>query len=243
MKKEHYLWHSSRLDREMGIAVYGHWGPPLLAFPTSGGDQWEQENQGMIRVLEEYIDAGRVKIFAVNSVNDASFYNKAAHPFHRSYVQRQYDAYVRDEAIPFIQEHCRTPGIPLATMGESFGAYHAVNTLLKHPDVVRRCFGLSGLYDMRQFMDGAYDDNFYFNNPVDYLASLSDPGILSQLAGCDIHIATGSGPWEDSTGSYRLSEVLASRGIRHHLDDWGEQGGHDWAYWHHQMREYIRKLF
>jgi enterochelin esterase-like enzyme len=27
------------------------------------------------------------------------------------------------------------------------------------------------------------------------------------------------------------------------LDDWGMQGGHDWAYWHHQMREYIRKLF
>ena len=60
-------------------------------------------------------------------------------------------------------------------MGASLGAYHAANTLLKHPDVVKRCFALSGVYDMKRFMDGAYDDNFYFNNPVDYLANLSRP--------------------------------------------------------------------
>ena len=24
-------------------------------------------------------------------------------------------------------------------------------------------------------MDGDYDDNFYFNNPVDYMANLGDP--------------------------------------------------------------------
>jgi len=32
---------------------------------------------------------------------------------------------------------------------------------------------------MRRFMNGLYDDNFYFNNPVDYLSNLSDPGITS----------------------------------------------------------------
>ena len=34
-----------------------------------------------------------------------------------------------------------------------------------------------------------YDDNFYFHNPVDYLANLSDPWILEQLASCDIRLA------------------------------------------------------
>jgi esterase/lipase superfamily enzyme len=125
-------------------------------------------------------------------------------------------------------------------MGASLGAYHAANTLFKHPDVVKRCFALSGVYDMKRFMNGEYDDNFYFNNPVDYMANLSDPWMLGQLATCDIHIATGSGPWEQSGESYRLSQILASRGIRHHLDDWGPLGGHDWVYWKHQMREYLR---
>jgi esterase/lipase superfamily enzyme len=88
-----------------------------------------------------------------------------------------------------------------------------------------------------------YDENTYFNNPVDYLAGLSDPHTLWQLSQCDIHIATGSGPWERSGPSYRLSEILAGKGIRHSLDDWGQQGGHDWPYWHHQMWEYVSRLF
>jgi esterase/lipase superfamily enzyme len=88
-------------------------------------------------------------------------------------------------------------------------------------------------------MDGAYDDNFYFNNPVDYLSNLSDPSALAALASCEIHIATGTGPWEQSGESYRLSGILQSRGIRHHLDDWGPQGGHDWPYWKNQLRKYL----
>jgi esterase/lipase superfamily enzyme len=96
---------------------------------------------------------------------------------------------------------------------------------------------------MRQFMNGAYDENFYFNNPVDYLPNLNDPWVYEHLASCDIHIATGHGPWENSGPSYHLSSILSRKGIRHHLDDWGPVGGHDWAYWKHQMREYLAGLF
>ncbi len=188
----------------MGTVVYGHWGPPLLGFPTSAGDEWELEGQGLVESLSPLIDAGRVKFFSINSVNSAGFYNKSAHPFHRSWVQSQFDAYVRYEVVPFIQDNCQSRDIAISTMGASFGAYHAANTLFKHPDVVRRCFALSGVYDIKNFMNGMYDDNTYFNNPVDYLSNLSDGNLMAQLSQCDIHIATGSGPWENSgpsTGS------------------------------------------
>jgi esterase/lipase superfamily enzyme len=92
-------------------------------------------------------------------------------------------------------------------------------------------------------MDGMYDDSTYFNNPVDYLANLSDPSVLGRLAQCDIHVATGCGPWENSGPSYRLSGILNGKGIRHSLDDWGAQGGHDWPFWKHQMWEYVTRLF
>src|SRR2546429_5693679 len=45
-------------------------------------------------------------------------------------------------------------------------------------------------------------------------------------------------PYPTLFRSYRLSEVLSGKGIRHSLDNWGPQGGHDWPYWKHQMREY-----
>jgi esterase/lipase superfamily enzyme len=243
MKVEHHVWHTSRLGRDMGIRVYGHWGSPVLVFPTSGGDEWEFERQGMLDALGRHVDGGKVKLFCVNSVNNQSWYDKDAHPRHRSYVQAMYDAYVAEEVVPFVHSHCQSPGIGITTTGASFGAYHAVNSLLKHPQMFRRCLGLSGVYDLRRFMDGDYDDNFYFNNPVDYVQSLSDPWFLEQLAQNDIRLVTGNGPFEDSRPSYQLSGVLWARGIRHSVDDWGPDGGHDWPYWKRQLDEYFSQMY
>ena len=243
MHREYHRWHTGRLGREMGIQVYGHYGLPVVVFPTSEGDEWEYEGQGMIGALTHHIDGGRVKMFSVNSINKDSWNNENAHPRHRSYMQAMYDAYIALEVAPFIYDHCRTPGMPITTTGSSFGAYHAANTLLKHPDIFKRCLALSGMYDVRRLMDGDYDDNCYFNNPVDYMASLTDPYYLHHLHGCDIHLATGTGPWEDSGPSYALSEVLKKRGIPHSVDDWGPEGGHDWPHWKYQMDLYVGRLF
>jgi esterase/lipase superfamily enzyme len=242
MHFERHGWHSPRLGRGMGIAVYGHYGAPIVVFPTSGGDEYEYAGQGMIGALAPWIDAGRVKFFCVSSVNNQSWLDKAAHPRHRSYMQAMYDAYIAEEVVPFIHQHCQTAGIGITTTGASFGAYHAANSLLKHPDKFKRCLAQSGVYDIRRYMDGDNDDNCYFNNPVDYVANLSDPWYFGHLASCDIRLVTGSGPWEDKGPTYRLSEVLAARGIGHSVDDWGPDGGHDWPYWKRQMSEYLERL-
>src|SRR6476661_2503216 len=112
MKREYHRWHSPRLGFDMGAVVYGHWGPPLLGFSIS-----------------DFIDSGKVKFFSVNSINGLSFYNRGAHPFHRSYVQSVFDSYLRSEVVPFIFDNCKTRWIGISTMGASFGAYHAANTL------------------------------------------------------------------------------------------------------------------
>jgi esterase/lipase superfamily enzyme len=240
MHIEHHHWHSPRLGHELGIAVFGHWGPPLLAFPTSHGDEWELERNNLIAALGEYVDGGRVKIFCVGSNNHDSFLNRGAHPSHRSWRQRMFDDYIRSEVIPFIHSHCQSPGIAITTTGMSLGAYHAANTLFRYPHLVKRCYALSGVYDLKSRMDGGYDENFYFHNPVDYLSNLTDPWFFEQYTTCDIHLATGTGPWEDSSATYTLSSVLSRKGIPHHLDDWGPRGGHDWPYWKDQLHEYLR---
>jgi esterase/lipase superfamily enzyme len=150
-----------------------------------------------------------------------------------------WDEYVRDEVIPFVHASCQTPGIPITTMGASLGAYHAANTLFRYPHLVKRCYGLSGIYDLRRFMDGQYDENFYYHNPLDYMANLKDPWYVEQLATCEIRLITGSGPFEESRHTYAFSGVLARRGIRHHVDDWGPKGGHDWPYWREMIRAYV----
>jgi esterase/lipase superfamily enzyme len=242
MQREAHYWYSHRLGRDMGVVVFGHYGPPMIAFPTTGGDEWEYERQGVIGAIAGPIADGRVKVFCVNTNNSDSFGNSGAHPRHRSYMQAQYDAYIVEEVMPFVRASCRSQDIGMWVMGASLGGYHAANTILKHPDVVKRCFALSGVYDMRRFMNGDYDDNFYFNNPVDYMSNMSDAWTLHHLSSCDIHLATGTGPWERPEEAYRLSGILASRGVRHSLDDWGGQGGHDWPYWRRMMAEYTNHI-
>jgi esterase/lipase superfamily enzyme len=117
MKREYHRWYSHRLGMELGVIVYGHYGQPLLGFPTSAGDEGELEGQSMIGALSDFIDAGRLKFFTVNSINGYSFYNKGAHPFHRSYVQSVFDSYLREEVVPFIWDNCQSSGIAISTMG------------------------------------------------------------------------------------------------------------------------------
>jgi esterase/lipase superfamily enzyme len=240
MRTEHHVWYSPRMGHDMGVAVFGHWGTPLLAFPTSHGDEWEMQRGGMIAALAEFVEAGRVKIFCVGSNNHESFLNRSAHPFHRSWRQRMFDEYIRAEVVPLIHASCQSGDLPIATVGASLGAYHAANSLFRYPDVFKACYALSGIFDLRRFMDGLSDDNFYFHNPVDYVANLHDRWVYEQLASCEIRLVTGSGPWEQSHYSYAFSAVLAQQNIRHHLDDWGPRGGHDWPFWRDEMREYLR---
>ena len=84
---------------------------------------------------------------------------------------------------------------------------------LQHPDRVKRCYALSGIYDMRDSMDGMYDDNFYFNNPVDYMANQNDPWFLHQYGSCDIRLVTGTGPWENSGPTYDMSRCSRAAGL------------------------------
>jgi esterase/lipase superfamily enzyme len=73
------------------------------------------------------------------------------------------------------------------------------------------------------------------------MANMDDPHVRGLLAGCEIRLSTGHGPYEDKGPTYRMSEVLRGKGIAHSLDDWGSMGGHDWPYWKHQMREYLSR--
>ena len=243
MHRERHGWYSHRVGKHMNVNVYGHYGLPLLAFPTSQGDERELEGQGLIDSMGWFIDQGRVKVYCVDTVNNESWYNKNAHPRHRSWMQVKYDEYLAQELVPFIHWHTSSPGITITTTGASFGAYHAANMLLKHPDLVRRCIAMSGVYDIRSFMDGDYDDNTYFNNPVDYISNLSDPWYYDQYRRCEIRFTTGHGPYENSGPTYRFSEILSSKGIPHWVDNWGADGGHDWPYWKKQMDAYLNGMF
>jgi len=96
---------------------------------------------------------------------------------------------------------------------------------------------LSGSFDISSFFDGYHDDNIYFNSPFEYLPNTTDPLKYNRMA-----IILGTGKWDNTRHeSYRLSEILNSKGIKHWLDD-GKWRGHDWNYWRDMLPYYLSKL-
>jgi esterase/lipase superfamily enzyme len=121
--------------------------------------------------------------------------------------------------------------------GPSFGAYHALNFALHRPDLVQRVLGMGGLYDIRRFTDGYYDDNVYFNNPIDCLANEHDAGRLAELRKREIILAVGQA--DPLPGiNQQLSGVLWGKGIWHALRI---QDGfaHDWPIWARMLPLYV----
>ena len=175
MHRDHHRWYSHRLNRDMGVAVYGHYGMPILAFPTSMGDEWEQEGQGMIRHSARTSTRGESASSASTACRAIRSPTRARTPSIAAGCRRNTTPMWRTKSSPS-STPCAGPRHPDRYLGASLGAYHAANTLFKHPDHVKRCYALSGVYDMRDSMDGMYNDNFYFNNPVDYMANQNTHG-------------------------------------------------------------------
>ena len=60
MERELSSWFSPALDKEMPMAVYGHYGLALLLVPTAGADYLEYERFNLIEAIAPFIEAGRV---------------------------------------------------------------------------------------------------------------------------------------------------------------------------------------
>jgi esterase/lipase superfamily enzyme len=97
---------------------------------------------------------------------------------------------------------------------------------------------MSGAFDMKPFMNGYYDDEFYFNNPVDYVPNISDPWFLDQYARMKIVLAVGD--HDICLGeNLRMAHILGSKGISHWLDVWTGGERHDWPLWHRMANKFF----
>src|SRR5438552_18532684 len=102
------VWRSPSLNRQMEIVTYGDYGFPLLLFPTAAADFLEYERFQLIDAIQDLIEAGRVKVFSINSINRDSRLNKQVHPHDKGIRQAQYNQYISREVVTFICNSCRS---------------------------------------------------------------------------------------------------------------------------------------
>ena len=219
----------------MELLVFGHAGARVIVFPTSMGRFFQWEDFGMVGELADQIDAGDLQLYCVDSVDSESWYAKQLPPAERALRHNQYDSYILREVLPFSQERNANPF--LITIGTSFGAYHAVNFALRHPELVDRTIGLSGLYNIKRFTEGFSDEDVYFNNPPEFIRNEHDDVRLAALRKVDIILAIGRDD-PSCSDNERFSAVLWEKNIWHAFRIW-DGWAHDWPWWKQMIRHYI----
>ncbi|HUQ66597.1 MAG TPA: hypothetical protein VM101_10600 [Flavitalea sp.] len=236
-------WYSRCLQKEMPVAVYGHYGVALLLIPTAAADFLEYERFELIQALQPFIDGGKIKVFSIDSINKESWMNYSAHPLHKTYMHNQWNYYVYDEVMPFIKNNT-SQDTPVYSCGASFGALHCANLFFKRPDLLNGCIPMSGVYELTEYTRGYFDDDVYFNSPMHYVPNLHDDSILEQIRKSNhIHLLSGSGEYEEPGSGERFAGILLNKGISYELDIWGPEWRHDWNTWKAMLPHYIGTRF
>ena len=232
---EHYQrWYSSNLGADLEMLVFGDRGYPLILFPTTKGRYYQNKDEGMIESARWFVEEGLVKIYCPDSIDHLSWYNKEVHPAARAYNHTWYDRMLNEELAPRMMYETGVNKIAVA--GCSFGGYHAANFAFKHPEKAGNLFCMSGAFDIKQFVDGFYNDDIFYNNPVDFLPGSDQPGLWQ------MNIVLGTSEWDIcKEDNLRMSNILNQKGINHWLDI-RPHASHDWPLWREMFPHYLSTI-
>jgi esterase/lipase superfamily enzyme len=239
--KETTRWYSERIQRDVQFVRWGHFGVPVLLFPTAGGDAEEVERFHVIGALEGLISAGRIKVYSCDSVAGQALITGEGPVAHRCWIQNQFHHLVRNELVPAIRHDCASPDIEIVTAGASIGAFHALAVLCRFPEVFRTAVCMSGTYDLTRFLHGSPTADFHIASPLHFLPDLNGEA-LEGIRRRFVLFASGRGRAEDIGESWRAAHVLGSKGIPNRVDPWGEEWHHDWPTWRHMLPHYLGEL-
>lgn len=238
MKEEYFKWYSDYLNREFEMLVFGHEGYPVILFPASKGHYYQNKDFGLIDSAAGLIEQGKIKIYCPDSVDTQSWYNYSVHPSERVKTQLAYENTILHDVLGYIKHD--TGLERTAAAGCSFGAYHAANIAFRHPDLISHIFCMGGAFNIKQFIFGFYDDDCYFNNPLDYLPNLNDPWYLDRIRQMGIILGTGDQDY-CLDENISLSNILDQKDIKHWLDI-RKGAGHDWRWWKEMFPQYLSRI-
>jgi esterase/lipase superfamily enzyme len=234
-------WYSERMEQQFTVARWGHFGVPVLVFPTAGGDAQEIERNHLVSACASLLEAGRVKIYSCDSVAGRALATATGSPEYRMWLLNQFHQAVRHELVPAIRADMGGSTQRIVTAGASIGAFNAVALLCRYPDAFEAAVGMSGTYQIRRFLEDRWSEDLYFASPIDFLPGL-DGDDLSVLRQRRVILASGEGAHEDIGESWALAEVLGSKGVPNRVDSWGPETIHDWPSWWRMLPQYLEEI-
>jgi esterase/lipase superfamily enzyme len=234
-------WRSERMGgREARLTRWGHFGRPVLIFPTAGGDSEEIERMHLVAALAPLVEAGRMKIYSCDSVAGQAMVTQEGTPQHRMWLMNMFHQYVRHEVVPAIRMDCRSDDLEILTAGASIGAFHAAAVVCRFPNVITKALCASGTYKLERFLRSSdVTEDFTVASPIHFLPHLGPGPHLDLLRTRYLLIASGEGRAEDIGESWALAGALGAKGIPNRVESWGKEWHHDWPTWREMFPKYL----
>ncbi len=245
MKRRHEMIESPAMGRRMHVWAFGHWGAPLLVFPSAAGFAHEWDRQGMVEVLAPLINGGKLKLYCPESNVSQSWTDRETDPRLRIGRHLAYEQFILSDLVPAIRHDCNNSEVRIATSGASLGAFYAANFALKHPETFHYALCLSGRYDTSYFTGGFSNTDIYFNNPMAYVPNLEAEHLARVVDHTHLTLVCGQGQWEEGCieETQAFARILEAKGIAHYRDIWGHDVSHDWIWWQRQAWMHLSKTF
>lgn len=246
MKRRFETFYSPAIGRDMQLLAFGHYGSPVIAFPSGGGQFYDFENNDMIAAIAPLINDGKIKVYCPESIDQETWLNHEIDPHWRGVRYGAYIDYLLNQLVPAIQADCHDASARIALVGCSLGAYHAANLALKFPDVFHYALCMSGRYDLEKIIGFPnHSPEIYFNNPISYTYLLDGYELDRVRHQTHLALVCGQGAWEDKclAETHQLADNLARKGISHERDIWGTDVEHHWYWWRRQIRYHLGKTF
>ncbi len=242
MSKETTSWHSERLHKEVSVVRWGEVGTPVLFFPTAAADSEECERFHMPDALSGLLEAGRIKLYSVDSVAGQAWLTEDNSIPSAARIQNRFDAFLYHELVPAIRTDCKSDDAEIIVTGPSIGAFNALAAICRHPDVFRAAICMSGTYDLSKFLKGEANQEYFESSPLHFVPHIQDDGWLNTLRERFVLLAHGTGRWEEPAQSWRVADILGAKGIPNRVDEWEKTWDHDWPTWRKMLPQYLDEL-
>lgn len=240
MRRRYETLFSPAIGREVQVLAFGHYGAPLIAFPSGGGQFFDFEENGMIGAVSHLIEAGKLKVYCLESLDHESWLAHAD-PHLRAARHGAYEDFVVNTLLPAVRRDCEDATLTVALIGCSLGAFHAANFALKHPHLFPYALCLSGRYDLEAITGPSDSPEVYFNNPVAYVKNFGGAHLEFVRRNTHLVLVCGQGAWEDKClrETHLLADLLRDKGISHERDIWGHDVEHHWSWWQRQLAHHL----
>jgi esterase/lipase superfamily enzyme len=232
------------MGRQVHLWAYGHFGPPVVVFPSAAGFAHEWDKQGMLKVLAPLILGGRVKLYCPES-NVSEVWTKKDTPLSaRMERNRAYERFVLDTLVPFIREDCHLPHASMTAIGCSLGGTYSALFALKYPETFKHALCMSGRYLTTELTGGENSAELYFNNPLAFVPALKGEPLERVRRHAHLTLVCGRGAYEEGCieETIALGRVLKEKGIPSETDIWGRESRHDWDWWQKQVMVHLPRL-